>query len=271
MAVGTLCGRAVILVLDTALFTERAPVFQYTETVSTMDIAAQKAQEGAPHLTCISAEYMSKGRGRRGKTWQTFRGCQLLLTFIIREGICPQLALAASLGVNRALHNCTQLPTTIKWPNDILLYNTKVAGILVEMVNIGQNQQCALLGIGINVLNPKENVPDDFPGTFLEHHFNSADNHKLSREHVFNAVYEALEDVLSTIHNKGWQAIAANYAQQCVTVGQTITWLTEASEIRGVATGLAADGALLITDEYGKQHTVNAGDIMAHGVCHSAT
>lgn len=256
--------------LDTAKLTKSAQVVQYTEALSTMDIAAEKARKGAAHLTCISAESMNKGRGRRGKTWHTFSGCQLLLTFIVREGICPQLALAASLAVNKALHNSTQLPTTIKWPNDILLHNAKVAGILVEMLNNGQNKQIALLGIGINVFKPKENIPETFPGTFLEEYFNSADNRKLSREHVFNAVYKALEDVLSTVNKKGWQAVSADYAQQCITVGQHITWLTEASEIRGVATGLAADGALLITDEHGKQHTVNAGDIIAQGVQHGA-
>ncbi len=235
--------------------------FTYVEEApSGMDIAVAQAKEGAAHLSSVFTENQTAGRGRRGRQWQGFVGNNIAICFVIRKGTGQQLPLVAALSVQQALAEVGASPS-IKWPNDILLDGKKVCGVLVEGI---ASARAKILGIGINVLTPYK-IPTDFAGTFLNQHLPQP----TTREQVLNALFTKLEQNLNTFEEQGWLALAEAYNEHCITISQSVRWVSELGELTGTATGLDNDGTLLLTDDDGGQHRITAGDIIAQGQQHT--
>jgi BirA family biotin operon repressor/biotin-[acetyl-CoA-carboxylase] ligase len=127
------------------------PRLHLREIGSTSDRARELAQAGAPHGTLVTTDHQVAGRGRQGRTWTTPPGTALTMSLVLRE-VTPLVPLAAGVAVAEAIGP----DAAIKWPNDVLLDDRKVAGILVEA---RPQEGWAILGIGINVAL----APDDFP------------------------------------------------------------------------------------------------------------
>jgi BirA family biotin operon repressor/biotin-[acetyl-CoA-carboxylase] ligase len=133
------------------------PRLHLRQTGSTNDRARELAAAGAPHGTLVTAAEQSAGRGRQGRTWSAPPGHALLMSLVLRDAH-PLLPLAAAVGVATAIGDDAR----IKWPNDILLADRKVAGILAE----GRPQErWAVLGIGVNVAVRLEDLPPELHAT----------------------------------------------------------------------------------------------------------
>src|SRR5580704_18159241 len=126
---------------------------------STNDEARRLAASGAPHGTVVHADEQAAGRGRFGRTWFSPPG-NLYLTVLLRLDLPPErvseLSFVTALTVADAIDALLpkQTRATLKWPNDVLVNDGKVAGILVESVDGAQ-----LIGIGVNVLEAPRNAP----------------------------------------------------------------------------------------------------------------
>lgn len=235
----------------------------YLQSVtSTMDVAAQLAQNPqTPDMSCVFAEEQTAGRGRQGKRWQTVPYHSLACTYIIRENTGPHLPLVTALAIHRACKS-HGIPTQIKWPNDILLNNQKLAGILVEMAG----PKTALIGMGLNVTQPAT-LPDDFIGIFA-----TSANPQILRETLFDAITACLSNALALYGNQGWAPFAAEYAENCATLGKQVEWQKSPDhKILGTAVGLTPAGALELQDEQGTVHLIHSGDVIAQGRTHPAT
>ena len=129
----------------------------YKSTASTNDIAWEHATNLENDGLCILAESQHKGRGRRGREWFSEAGqsilCSVLLTRRVFEA--ELLTLAAAVATAEAIQKACTLPCRIKWPNDILIRNHKVAGILTEKQS-RNGQDAFVIGIGINCNQTKE-------------------------------------------------------------------------------------------------------------------
>jgi BirA family transcriptional regulator, biotin operon repressor / biotin---[acetyl-CoA-carboxylase] ligase len=141
-------------------------------TSSTNDAAWSYAQTPDCHGLCVLAEQQTAGRGRRGRKWYSPPGQSILCSILIQnpEPSAALLTLAAPIAVIDIIAFCCDLDAVIKWPNDILLKNKKVAGILVESRKIGP-QTVSVVGIGINVHQDKDcfaELPLDAPATSLD-------------------------------------------------------------------------------------------------------
>ena len=133
------------------------PRLHLVETTSTNDRARALAASGAPHGTLVTAAAQSAGRGRQGRTWSAPPGTALLMSVVIRDPT-PLLSLAAGVAVAEVASPAAR----IKWPNDVLLEDRKVAGILVE----GRPQEgWAVLGIGVNVAVDPADLPPELRAT----------------------------------------------------------------------------------------------------------
>ncbi|MBM3166922.1 MAG: biotin--[acetyl-CoA-carboxylase] ligase [Chloroflexi bacterium] len=124
----------------------------YAKLTSTMTVARKKASDGAPEGTVVIADQQTSGRGRLGRTWLSPQG-NLALSLILKPRLenLPQLIMAASLAVVRAIKSVSGIDATIKWPNDVLIKNKKVCGILIESEVRGNTVNFAIVGIGINI------------------------------------------------------------------------------------------------------------------------
>ncbi|PIZ31443.1 MAG: biotin--[acetyl-CoA-carboxylase] ligase [Alphaproteobacteria bacterium CG_4_10_14_0_8_um_filter_53_9] len=232
-------------------------------TPTTMDAAAHFAKNGAPHLSLITASEQTKGRGRQGKVWETHKGYAFAGTFILREAIGPHLPLVASLALLKACQKVleenvtlnSQRPTlnlSIKWPNDILKGDDKIAGILVEQ----RSETLALIGMGVNVVKAP-----DAPHTALLNEGTKPQSHFVS------TLKGCMERELTLYNQHGWPHFSEEYEENCTTIGKKVRWnQSPTTAIYGQVLGLNSQGALKLQDENGVTHLVHAGEIIAQAV-----
>ena len=147
---------------------ERLPDHRFTRDLrimgvisSTSDLLLEQARAGAADGVVMTAEEQTRGRGRRGAGWRCPSGKGLLFSAIVRQSL-PDLQralLSACVGV--ALCRCLReqgLDAGVKWPNDVLVAETKVAGCLVDL-----GEDFAVLGIGVNANQHAAELPRDAP------------------------------------------------------------------------------------------------------------
>jgi BirA family biotin operon repressor/biotin-[acetyl-CoA-carboxylase] ligase len=127
------------------------------ECTSTNDIAAQMANAGAPHGFTVFAEKQTQGRGRHDRTWFSPEGgirASVVLrpprSFEPSEGI----QLIGALAMVQAISALHKIKTSVRWPNDVMFNNRKLAGALVEARFTGNLLEYAILGLGVNVNFP---------------------------------------------------------------------------------------------------------------------
>ncbi len=141
------------------------PIRFFDTIGSTNEEALQWADHGAPDLSIVFADEQTNGRGRQGRKWFTPAGsaiaCSILLKDIAsnklsesvpaQSFLLPRLTALGTIAVCDALRNQYQLEPRIKWPNDVLLQDKKVAGVLTEIQWQGEVCSSVVIGIGVNV------------------------------------------------------------------------------------------------------------------------
>ncbi len=129
-------------------------IHYFKEVDSTNDVAKYLAEEGAEEGTIVIAEIQNRGKGRRGKTWISPPG-GVWMSIILRPDIppfnAPQLTLVTGVAVAETLKKECNLDVGIKWPNDILIGNKKVCGILTEVNASIDKVNYVVVGIGIDM------------------------------------------------------------------------------------------------------------------------
>lgn len=133
------------------------------ETDSTNDDCLKAAESGAPEYSVFVADYQHKGRGRGGREWHSTRSSSLTFSVLLyptpeKTRYAGRFSALGALSLVRALENLAQIKSYIKWPNDVLLKNQKIAGILVESLWDSEQLKAIILGMGINILDGS--VPD---------------------------------------------------------------------------------------------------------------
>lgn len=134
-----------------------APVFhRFASLASTQDLAHELAGQGAPAATVVVASEQTKGRGTRGREWSSGAG-GLWLTVILRPTAPPALeglSLRVGMRLAAALEAAAGVPIGVKWPNDLIARDRKLAGILCEARWLGDRPGWVAVGVGVNVANP---------------------------------------------------------------------------------------------------------------------
>lgn len=129
----------------------------YRTLDSTNNEAKKQAQTHCPEGTVISAGRQTAGRGRRGHDWETPQDEAVATSMILYPDIPPEhlpgLTLLAAVAVRRAISGLYGLEGQIKWPNDVVLKNKKICGILTEMSAKDGRARYVIVGIGVNVHN----------------------------------------------------------------------------------------------------------------------
>ncbi len=244
------------------------PIRFFISVDSTNNLAAQWAREGAPNLSLVVSDEQTAGRGRLGRRWYTPPGAALAFSLILQditqEAITPRNMLSrwtalGTLAVCEALKQGYPkgLYPEIKWPNDVLVANLKLAGVLCETYWQGEQLQSIILGIGINITS--ESVPSadllDFPATCLE------DEVKMQVDR-WDLLHEILDKLLywkkllpSPAFIQAWENRLA-YRLEWVQV------LNEnGSSLEGKIIGLQSDGALELLTRSGSRLHLQAGEI----------
>ena len=217
-----------------------SPRVHLRQTSSTNDRARELATAGAPHGTLVTAAQQSAGRGRQGRTWSAPPGRALLMSLVLR-GPHALLPLAAAVAVADVCGETAQ----IKWPNDVLIDDRKVAGILAE----GRPQEgWAVLGIGLNVAVRLEDLPAELHSTATTLGLAPADV-----EPTLVRLLRALERTLAL----GSGPLLDAYRARDALRGRAITWHAGT----GVADGIDGDGRLVVVLPGGGRTALDAGEV----------
>ena len=228
---------------------------------STNNEALAWATRGAKDLSLVIADEQTAGRGRLDRKWFTPKGTALAFSLILHpteeeKPYLTRIVGLAALAVADSLRT-RGLVSQIKWPNDVLLNGRKVAGILVESVWSGEEVDCVVIGIGLNVL--KDAVPSDqlllFPATSLEEALGPA----VEREEI---LHDILAGVVAIRPHLRSDSFIASWEKALAFRGEQVqAEQGDGSLITGKLLGLESDGSLRLSHEQNKSITVRFGDV----------
>ena len=233
---------------------------------STNTYLMQQALTGASHATCVVAELQTRGRGRRGRTWQAGLGDSLTFSLLWRfEGgatALSGLSLAVGVGLIRALHAIGLRGALLKWPNDVLHGYHKLAGILIELQGDMEGPSTAVIGVGINLRLPEHlRKHIDQAATGLQ----AVLGRPVDASDLLGSTLRHLADVLSEFERDGFEALREEWTSHHAYQGQSVhLLLPDGREIQGLVSGVAADGALLVDTINGTQR-FSVGEISLRG------
>lgn len=234
-----------------------------TVVESTGSTNADLAAAGGPEGQVLVAEEQTAGRGRLGRSWASRPGASLLFSVLVRPDSIPPgrrswLPLLAGVAVATAVRSVSGLPATLKWPNDLLIDGRKFTGILAE-----QTGDAVVIGIGINVSLQADELPSGpggLPPTSL-----LAEGADVSRQELLVEILRQFERHYLTFKanpDPAATGLAAEYEDLCATLGRQVRVELPASRtVTGEATGIDADGRLLVTSDGGVT-PVSAGDVV---------
>ena len=241
-----------------------ADIYLFDAIDSTNDHAHKLAKEGAKEGTVVLSESQSRGKGRLGRTWFSPSGANIYLSIILRPQMPTSqitlLTFAAAIAVARAIRNVTGLDADIKWPNDILIKDKKVAGILSEMDAEKDKVKSTIIGIGINVNLDKKDIPLELMGkaTSIKIESNSA----IDRMNLICRVLENLEEWYNLFERNEANDIIKEWKSLAITIGRDVKVQSGNSFIEGRAVDIDENGALLIKDRNGVIQKVLSGDVI---------
>jgi BirA family biotin operon repressor/biotin-[acetyl-CoA-carboxylase] ligase len=230
-----------------------------TSASTNADVAAA-ARDGAPEGLIVVAESQTAGRGRRDRSWTTPPRAGLTFSVLLRPMFPAAgwgwLPLLAGLAVATPLRTLTELDVALKWPNDVLVGDRKLGGILTEVVGDG-----VVVGIGLNVSLRADELPvPDATSLVIE---GSA---VIDRDPVLRAVLREIErwygDLTRAAGDAAASGLAAAYRDACATLDRDVrVELPGPRVLDGTAVDIDAEGRLVV-DVAGRSETVAAGDVV---------
>jgi len=228
---------------------------------STNSLLLAEAQAGAPSGLVVAAELQMRGRGRRGRGWHTGLGDALTFSLLwrFRQGVgaLHGLSLAVSVGLVRALRAVGATDTMVKWPNDILWRQHKLAGVLIEVQGDAAGPSAAVIGMGINVrLEESVRQRIDQPVADL-----ASAGVPSQRNRILACVLGELAEVLTAFSAQGFAPLKAEWESYHALSGQPV-WVTlsEDEAVGAVVAGVDNEGALLAQTAAGLRR-FQSGDV----------
>jgi len=219
-----------------------------------MDLAKDLAEKGCPSMTVVIAEAQSMGRGRLNRQWRSSAG-GLYFTLVIRPDLppeaCGRMNFLASVVLTRVLRRRYGIPAMVKWPNDILVAEQKLSGMLSEMNATAGRLSHVAIGIGINVNNDPPSVNP--PAISLKRLL----NRRVPRQPLLR---DFLDDFEIAMNQADHQEIMAQWKASAITMNRAVTIRTTREKIQGTAVDVDMDGALVLRLADGRMKRVVYGD-----------
>ena len=248
----------------------------YESTGSTNDTAALWAEEGAPDFAIVLADAQTNGRGRLGRKWFSYPGSGLALSLILRpttneqrekSSLLTRFTGLGALAVSQVLQKHYALPAQIKWPNDVLIRNRKLCGVLTEAHWNGDKLSYVILGIGINV--SANAIP---PGGELEIAATSVASEVVGPVDRILFLHQLLLEIITWRAQLMDESFLRTWESNLVFYGELVEVVSDSRARKdsnllafGQIIGLDNDGALLLRTSSGEEVTLRCGEILNPG------
>jgi len=226
---------------------------------STMDEAFRLGNGNCREGTVVCAEAQSKGRGRLGRVWSSPKARGLYFSFVLRPSLplnqLAQLTLMSAVALAEAIEDISGLAPLIKWPNDILLEDRKLAGILTELRAESDQVKFVVIGIGLNVNTSPHQLTQGASSLKV------AAGQSFNRVLVFQAVLRSLDKWYSRLLHHEFVLVMEEWKKRSATLNKRVRIADSDGIIEGQAIDLDEDGALLIRKDNGILFKKTAGDV----------
>lgn len=239
----------------------------FDETDSTNTQAKAYAENGSPHGTLFVAEAQSDGKGRRGRSWDAPAGCNIYMSILLRPDIktstAPMLTLVMAVSVAEAIREVCEAEALIKWPNDIVLHQKKLCGILTEMSAEVSHINYVVIGVGVNV---------------NQEHFSEEIEKKATSIKRETGIFTEREKLIQTITEKFWRnyetfletedlsGIVETYNKLLVNTDHEVRVLEPGNEYTAYSAGVNEKGELLVMTKSGEVKKIFAGEVSVRGI-----
>ena len=207
----------------------------------------------------ILADSQTDGKGRLGRTWHSAPGTGVYISTLIRPNLTPEqlpiLTLMAGLATVIAVNGFTSNRAQLKWPNDLLLNEKKIAGVLCEYYP--KNIPAVIIGIGINVNQTQfpTNIKEIATSLKLE------TGKEINRTALIKQLITQLDFQYSELKKYKVGTLIKNWTRHTDLFGKTITLKKSSQSITGKAIGLDNLGRLIITNESGEETAFDSGEV----------
>lgn len=233
---------------------------RYVPVVDSTNRMARDLSPGSwQHGTLIFTDFQKAGRGRRGRAWVVPPGAGLLCSalLVLDPRMAPtDVTMMASLAVMEAIQHVTQLRSTLKWPNDVLLSGQKVCGILAES-SMQAGVARAVLGMGINVNVDREDLKSiSGEATSLQLELRQ----RVSREEIGIALVKSL-DMWYRVLARNPDVVYSTWASRLDIIDRPLLVTDASGTWQGTGVAVKRDGGLLVRRDDGEIDTVLAADV----------
>jgi len=234
-------------------------IYSYKETSSTNDAAYHLAASGEKEGSVVIAESQTAGRGRMGRQWVSPKFKGAYFSVILRPDILPKevssITLFSALSVAKTIREMFDLAAFIKWPNDVLINNKKICGILTEMNAETDKINFVIIGIGINI-NTKEEFLPKGATSIME-----ARGAEISRIELVKGIFKNLDKYYKFFNNGQIAEIIREYKEFSNFLGTRVRVTYHDTKIEGYVVDVDKDGALILRMDSGLNERVLAGDV----------
>jgi BirA family transcriptional regulator, biotin operon repressor / biotin---[acetyl-CoA-carboxylase] ligase len=225
---------------------------------STNRYVLDEARAGAPEGLVAVADHQTAGRGRLGRSWEATPGSSLLVSVLLRPELPAArlflLTLAAGLALADGLATAAGVAACLKWPNDLVVHDRKLAGLLAEADLDAGTARAVVIGAGCNLTADAFPVELAAQATAVELEAGLA----VDRDALLIAFLGALTARLDDL-----DTVLTDARTRSATLGRRVRVdLPDDQRLEGVATALADDGALMVRDDAGHRHTIAVGDVV---------
>jgi BirA family biotin operon repressor/biotin-[acetyl-CoA-carboxylase] ligase len=238
-------------------------IYCFDVVESTNSEAKCLARQGAQEGTVVLAEAQSKGRGRLRRSWISPHGKGLYLSVILRPqvppGWCPRITLTAGVALAEAVHETGIVPE-LKWPNDMMIGDRKVAGILTEATFEDKSIGFVILGVGINVNTDTRDFPVSIRN--LATSLSLSKGEAISRVTLLQTLLCQLERWYELLCQGSFEKILEAWRKYEAVLGRLVEVNLPDSRLVGVAERIDSDGSLMVREKTGRLQRIIAGDIL---------
>ena len=243
--------------LDTDIIGRK--IISHPSLGSTMDEAFRLAAKGAEEGTVVCAESQTQGRGRMGRRWESPQGQGICFSLVLRPHWAPpeaaKITLLTAVAVCEAVRALAGVEARIKWPNDILIGQRKLAGILTEMKAEVDQVEFLIVGVGLNVNSAVTDLPAG--ATSLQHETGVVH----ARVKLLQAILSSLDRWYQRTTQEGFGCLWPRWKELSAIIGQRVRLDDGSGTLEGKAVDLSANGGLVIVNAEGEVMTRMSGDV----------
>lgn len=229
-------------------------IIYYPELPSTMAVAKELARNDCPDFTTVIAGRQTGGRGRLNRLWLSEEG-GLYFTMVLRPDLPPvfsfRVSFLASLTLARLLRDLFKIDASVKWPNDILVNERKISGMLSELEAEADRLAFINIGLGINVNNDPSTVQPEATS------IRKILGRKVSKKDILFRYLDAFENKMRTAD---FDRVVQDWKQYTVTLNRDVRVVTNKKVITGRAVDVDDTGALILKCADGSLQKIIYGD-----------